>query len=714
MSPIHWLRVRSRRPIVTRPRRPFGLESLEDRCVPACLLTLGLPDSLAALENHPAELSAGAGTAVTIVDDYPIPGLLYLVTLSADHGTFDAPDSPLLSITGAGTALVSLEGTLDDLNAYFQTGLTLRPTGDFSGLATLFVRVVNPADIEDAGTVPVSVAPVAAEPTVRAAGATGTAGTAIPLSVRATPNDADGSESVTGYVLTGYPAGATFNVGRPADGGGGNMQLPPVGWFVPAGDIGSLTITPALGTFGAFTLTATASVVDVASTGTDTSSGSAAFTLTVVPPPAELAVEGATLDENGLASLGVSLADDFGPGGDGYSLTLRVRHGVLSVPGGSGLTVTGNGTRTLTVGGDRDALAAFLAAEGVAYAPDAFFSGDDALNAALATPDGRVTPAEAWLGVLPVAQTPTPGPTTVRGRPGEWRPLSLPVAVRDPDGSEALAYVEFTDLERAALSAGGFVGGAWRVPAANLPGLMIAVFGSEGDVVELPWRAVTRDRAVLDGEAYTDDSEPGLGVLTATVGGPHVSYYYDGTVRLDENGSDPFFPTPDIDDRTATALDGYALTLSAGDATLGVDGEAAIGYGVGVSGNGTALVTLTGNLADLQAFLADSRFTFTPTPFFSGFAGVTAELLSADGMAASDGIEARVSPVAQVPTVNAGGAEGGVEAVAGSPLGVTFSAQVNDPDGSESIVGYAVQGLPSGWSFNHGVGGGEGGGTWLL
>ena len=141
------------------------------------------------------------------------------------------------------------------------------PDTEFSGTDTFTYRPTDGADIGDAVTVTIDVAPkadgvgIVAENTTLS-GAEG--GTITIGQIGFTFVDTDGSESVTRLVLSGFPAGATFSVG--AAGTGGEFGK----WVISDADqiaglrTGALSMTPPADYFGSFSLTVTATTTDSA------------------------------------------------------------------------------------------------------------------------------------------------------------------------------------------------------------------------------------------------------------------------------------------------------------------------------------------------------------------------------------------------------------------------------------------------------------------
>ena len=115
---------------------------------------------------------------------------------------------------------------------------------------------------------------VADTPSLAAASASGIENTAIPLDITAALSDTDGSETLS-VTLTGIPAGAALsNASGPISIIDGSVAL-------TSADLSGLTITPAEGATGDFTLSVTATASEDGTTAEE----SASLSLTVSPPP---------------------------------------------------------------------------------------------------------------------------------------------------------------------------------------------------------------------------------------------------------------------------------------------------------------------------------------------------------------------------------------------------------------------------------------------
>ncbi|NAW63727.1 retention module-containing protein [Photobacterium halotolerans] len=201
-----------------------------------------------------------------------------------------------------------------------------------------------------------------------------------------------------------------------------------------------------------------------------------------------------TVDEDNVLIInGLSVTDvDFNDAGSTgvMTATLSATNGTLSVtvPGGSGATVTDNGTGTVILEGSLDEINAILAA-GVSYQGEASFNGDDLVtvsvndNGNVGTDGPKTSSTTVNITVTPVANPPTltltvPQTAAMRGALGVLIPLlGLEAVAADPN--ETLT-VEIRNLGAGQLvdSSGTGIGtdngdGSWTVPPDLLSELFV-------------------------------------------------------------------------------------------------------------------------------------------------------------------------------------------------------------------------------------------------
>ncbi|MBV7598106.1 retention module-containing protein [Aeromonas sp. sia0103] len=130
--------------------------------------------------------------------------------------------------------------------------------------------------------------------------------------------------------------------------------------------------------------------------------------------------------------------NDVDAGGSPIKVTLSVMHGILELPAGSGVTVTGSGSDTLVLSGSQAEINALLAG-GVTYQGEQDFNGQDALT--MVTDDLGNTGSGGALGdsdVLPIEVQP------VNDAPLNQAPAAMSVK---EDGSLSLSGISVKDVD---------------------------------------------------------------------------------------------------------------------------------------------------------------------------------------------------------------------------------------------------------------------------
>ncbi|UNP89994.1 type I secretion C-terminal target domain-containing protein [Aeromonas encheleia] len=129
---------------------------------------------------------------------------------------------------------------------------------------------------------------------------------------------------------------------------------------------------------------------------------------------------------------------DVDAGGSPIKVTLSVMHGILELPAGSGVTVTGSGSDTLVLSGSQAEINALLAG-GVTYQGEQDFNGQDALT--MVTDDLGNTGSGGALGdsdVLPIEVQP------VNDAPLNQAPAAMSMK---EDGSLSLSGISVKDVD---------------------------------------------------------------------------------------------------------------------------------------------------------------------------------------------------------------------------------------------------------------------------
>lgn len=363
-----------------------------------------VPESATTAEDTSLTFTSGLSISVDDADDANLA-----VEVSVTQGTFATSGTSGLTVTGNGTATVSISGPVADINAALNNG-TYTPAANYSGPAQLTIVTDDGADT-DTDSVDITVTPVNDAPTASNldAGETYTEDTTKNL-VDIVVSDVDSatvtatltlSNAAAGVLTTATSGSTTSTFGSGVWSASGpvadvNVLLAGVG-YVPAADFNA-------------SFAITTSVSDGALDAT----GSKAMTGTPVnDAPTSTAPGAQTTDEDvSKAITGLSVADI-----DNASLTvtLSVTNGTLTLASLTGLSFgAGDGTAdaTMTFSGSVANLNTAIAA--VTYAPTANFNGASALT--FATNDGGAPVSKTVdITVTPVNDAPVADDETFNG-----------------------------------------------------------------------------------------------------------------------------------------------------------------------------------------------------------------------------------------------------------------------------------------------------------
>ena len=353
--------------------------------------------------NEDIPLTFGSSGGFGAFDNAESGGELHTATLTTTNGTITvdqaaAESSFMLTVTGNGSAAVTITGPLVSIDAFLQSsGFNYNPSAFYSGEATVGLLVNNPTSGEsDSGSVLVKVGPVASDAFLFVDSSKGEvwapsgSGFAFPpgfVTISSWP-DADGSETAT--ITFSLFAGEESTEGFALFAGGTELeQLEPGLWQVSATSqsamqslLDSLTLVPPTGFTGRASLFVTGNLRDTASYPTDGSAavvespfglgfGSADLRFFLggnVTLPPVTAPEGSTVDLGGR----FVATDPDELQGDIHALSLTVPSGLFtfneSVALSAGVsaerTVGPDGSTTILLLGNIAAINAFLAAPG--------------------------------------------------------------------------------------------------------------------------------------------------------------------------------------------------------------------------------------------------------------------------------------------------------------------------------------------------------------
>ena len=368
--------------------------------------------------------------------------------------------------------------------------------------------------------------------------------------------------------------------------------------------------------------------------GTADSNVGTTYMHVVVPPPNVPpinTVPGAqsVAEDTILPIAGVSVADS---DSSALTTTLSVANGILNVTAGAG--VSGNGTASVTIAGTAAQINAALA--GLAYTGNLDFNGGDALT--VATSDGTAIDTDTIaITVNPVNDAPI---NTVPGAQSVAEDTILPIAgvsVADVDSSALTTTLSVANgILNVTAGAGVSGNGTASVTIAGTAAQINAALAGLAYTGNLDFNgADTLTVATSDGTAIDTDT---IAITVNPVNDAPINTV-PGAQSVAE---DTILPIAGV---SVADVDSSALTT-----TLSVaNGILNVTAGAGVSGNGTASVTIAGTAAQINAALAG--LAYTGNLDFNGPDTLT--VATSDGTAIdTDTIAITVNPVNDAPALD--------------------------------------------------------------
>jgi hypothetical protein len=643
----------------------------------------GFPTTVTAVENTTGSLDLSG----LKLNDPDSPDN-FTVSLRVAHGTlgFSGAD-PAFTITGKGTAVLSLTGTLAEVEAFLNSGrVTYTPATDAlgSGVDTLTFSV---DDTDGSGSLQQGSATIDVKPPNAAPTLTGLPDTVTVKEDTASPID------LSGVTLADSDSpGADFYITLGAD--KGILTAVSSGGVTVAGSgTGKLTLTGTVTAIDAFLSNSTA----IKYTGAENAYGTAAATLTVKasdgdgnsdvalgtvdiditnvndPAGADSLPSKVTATEDEKSGLDLSgvILSTIDPLDATHKLVLSVDKGTLYASNSGGVSVAGTGTGTLTLTGGRDVIQAWLGVNGnVSYQGTENLNGTAAATMTLKADDmdggGQVTLGTVAIDITPVNDNPasTGFPTTVTAVENTTGSLDLSgLKLNDPDSPD-----NFTVSLRVAHGTLGFSGAD---PAFTITGKGTAVLSLTGTLAEveafLNSGRVTYTPATdalgsgVDTLTFSVDDTDGSGSLqqgsaTIDVKPPNAAPTLTGlpdTVTVKEDTASPIdLSGVTLADSDSPGADFY-ITLVAGDGTL----AAVSSGGVTVTGSGTGTLTLTGTVTAIDAFLnATDAITYTSAENAYGVDKDRISIVANDGDMPAEvslgAMQVDITPVNDAPKVS--------------------------------------------------------------
>ncbi|MCB2051056.1 MAG: VWA domain-containing protein [Novosphingobium sp.] len=673
----------------------------------------GSVDAIVEVDN-----GAGAGTSMLVTISGIPAG--WGVDTALSGGTYDA---------ATGTWSLTVPNGAD-----FIGGITLSPPADSDAdipVLTLTATITDPAtglsNAASMNTLVITDA-VADTPDITANNASGNEGAPIALNISGAVTDTDGSETITGYEISGVPAGFTFNQGTDLGGG--------VWSFTPA-EIAGLTITPSNGDyFGTIGLTVTVFNEETNLTDTEfdladnTNQNSTQFAVEWTPEvdPPSIKVNGgvptAQVKEDGTVDVPV-IAELSGKDSPDAFLTVKIT-GIdpswgftLSKPLGSYDSTTQTWSVTLPAGQNLSTVFTFTPPA------DSDIDMTGLVATATATEPATSTTASATdsFDIIVDAVADNPDIDAADKSTGEGQPIAIDIhaltgeevnnGVGGDDGSETITGYQISGVPAGFTFNQGtdLGGGVWGFTPAEIVGLQLTppntnFFGSIG----LTATVFTTENPVSDGEFDGGDNNNQASDQFTLTWGPEIdppSITVNGgidDVVVKEDGS--------VDVRVQASLDANAspeevlsVTITGIDPSWGL--SAPIGTYNAAAGTWTVTLPAGQNL--------DTLLTFTPPAQsdidLTGLSAVATSTDAAAGISADsapDTFNIIVDAVADTPSIS------GANTVAaeGAPIAITISGKLgaDNFDGSETITGYQISGVPTGFTFNQGTD--LGGGVW--
>jgi hypothetical protein len=587
-------------------------------------------------------------------------------------------------------------------------GLTLTPAANSNADFTLHLTATS----TDGGRVSASISSdllvtvtgVPDVPTVSSLSTTGAAGTPIPLSVRGTLADTDGSETLS-YVIHGLPDGFALTQGS---NNGDNT------WTLTSGQLTGLKLVSPPGFNGKITLYAT-SVSHEDDAGSQASAAQA-FTVGIGNVASGYLID-LGLDAN-VGGIGAQAHVGAGPdlqlfpatGGLLQSRGIYMREdtpfllqdapSLLGLPVLNGVTALvsriilsglptdallsagqnlGNGTWSLT----QAQLTNLYLTPGANS--DANFT---ILSSAKLTTLATVNLTSTPVNILGIADQPTLSASATRVSEGQPIPLSIAGVMTDTDGSETLSYSVSHLPAGSRLSAGIDNGnGSWSLSPADLVGLKLITAPGYSGTTTMTVSAISTER---EGDQAVTQATVVLNV-TPVASGARITAAPD---HVTEGSAVPLHLAVMLND-----VDGSETLTSVLVSGLP---EGSSLMGASDNHNGTWSVDM--------AHLTSVKFV--PAIHFSGVAtltvsATTTETANGASSTSTSSVPIQIDPVATAPSLDVHAAY----ALSNGAVPLAIAAALNDTDGSETLS-VLLSGMPDGSTLSAGLHNADG--SWSL
>ncbi|MGF9758756.1 Ig-like domain-containing protein [Microvirga sp. 0TCS3.31] len=547
-------------------------------------------------------------------------------------------------------------------------GLELIPPADFAGTISLKVTAISTektgSEAESPATLTITVEAVADGVSIGVAPSAGSEDVEIPLDLKISPRDGDGSETVTSVMISKLETGARIEGPGVTDSGDGT-------WSVDPAHLDSVRVIPPPNWIGDLKLTVTATTEEASNGHTHTTSQNVSIRIEAVADAPKLSVSEASGQEDTTVPLNVSAALVDADGSEVLSVVIG------NLPEGARLSAglnNGDGTWTLT--------SSQLA--NLSLLPPANWSGTANLSVlahARETSNGKVDTTETTLKVEVEAVTDAPvvGSRDVAGLEDSRIRLDLSAALVDRDGSEALTLSILGVPEGAVLSHGTRqADGSWSVSTADLAQLSLTPPEHFSGPITLTLRATSQEsqggtamvettfrvqvQAVADAPVVTVADARGLEDTPVSLAGL-------GGALIDRDDSESL---------------SFVLSSVPSDATLSA---------------GTRQSDGTWKLTPAEL----SGLTLKPPANFSGSYNLTLTAIATETSNNSQASTSASFTVGIDPVVDAATISGASSGFEDTPITLKPVFDVSDKDGSETWSEFSqVSGVPSGARLSHG------------
>ncbi|PSU16843.1 retention module-containing protein [Photobacterium damselae] len=542
------------------------------------------------------------------------------VTLSAQSGTISVVDSSGVSVTGDGSASITIEGSLDAINAALTQGINYQGDLDFNGLDTITMttndngNTGDPGPLEDIDSFQIEVKPINDPP--------------VNHYPTALTTDENAALSITGLSISDPDSGSGLMTVQLTVSQGIISLASQAGVSVVGNDstkvtlsgsltdinllfsqVGGVQYTPDNHYFGNDALVMTTNDNgNLGDPGPLSDTDTIPITITPINDPPVLTVPSTLTVDEDISTQVVGLSvDDIDAGSGALIMTLRADHGALFVPASSGVTIT-QLSGGIQLEGELTALNQALAQ--VEYTADTDYFGSDTITVFVDDQGNTGASSETDTKTIPVTIQAKPDIPTISFTTPQTAVIQSSVGVLIPLLGIMAAVANPVSDELSILVSG--LNGASIVNSQGSPiGTPISM-----DVIEVP-------ASQLD-QLHVKDLPQGSSQLMISA---QSSVNGETEQSIDNLTLDVHLqPTsdPTIDASASTAVDGNLVVDGSGDKTLvGSDQNDILQAGAGndVLRGGLGNDILTGGEGD-DAFdwqLADlSGFIDTVTDFELG------------------------------------------------------------------------------------------------